>query len=210
MHAQAEDRCHRIGQSRQVNVFYADVSTAVDEAMMYLNFVKATNASIVLADGTEFGTNQDGSLSFKELAGLFGNLIRFLQATRRTRAAANYDSPLQPVGQAALAGAAENALKPKVRAKKEAAVKSEAGADQQPSVETPAEATTGVKSEELSSYDSWAAAMATPHAADVKPAYQPTTIASVGDAKPNALDDSDSDDDELFANMKPTFAAKPN
>lgn len=194
VHAQAEDRCHRIGQQKQVNVFFADVATTVDEAMAFINFAKATNASIILADGTQLGRNDDGSLSFKDLAGLFGNLIRHCRLLRQASASENYNAPLQPIGQAALEAAAENAIKPK----KKAAVKAEKKEPSSEEVESTAANVTSAAPE------SPARTSLLPERAEEPDWRQTAQYETLGTTNTLNLDDSD-DDDALFDDMTPTF-----
>lgn len=106
VHAQMQDRCHRIGQKRQVNVFFADVAATVDQAMAYLNTIKSVNATIILADGTELASRPEGALTYRELAGLFGNVIRALKTLRQASAKVEYNAPLLPVDYDVLAEAA--------------------------------------------------------------------------------------------------------
>lgn len=206
VHSQAEDRCHRIGQTAdKVNIFFADVATTVDEVMAFINLAKSTNASIILADGTEFSRNQDGALSYKDLAGLFGNLIRGVQSLRRARATGDlYNTPLSPIGQDTLEGLAERKPSPR----KKSAVKSETS-----------ESASAVKSELLasltgaptsttsatSSESSGSVAMEEDAVAALPPQPQHRYETLGGGTNVLLLsDDSDSDDD-LLDDVKPTF-----
>jgi hypothetical protein len=82
VHEQAQDRCHRLGQSKDVSVTYHDVSYTVDDVMRYLNDVKSANASIVLADGSSFGGAASAGVSYKDMTGLLGHGIRSILESR--------------------------------------------------------------------------------------------------------------------------------
>lgn len=189
------------GQQRQVNVFFADTAATVDEVMMLVNLIKARNASIILADGTEFSTNQDGSLNFKELAGLFGNLVRFVKNTRQLRAKDHFNAPLAVIGQSALEEAVENANKLMAQ-KKRAPVKSEPSTRQRPVEASPS--TAASMAAPVSSQPSEPSGLAgmQEEAVVEEPQHHYETIGRTNVL--NLSDDSD-DDDELFADMKPTF-----
>lgn len=75
VHAQAEDRCHRIGQTKDVHVQYFDCTATLDEAMYQLNEGKKNNSAILLADGFKVG--QAGQqLTYKDLSGLFMKVLK--------------------------------------------------------------------------------------------------------------------------------------
>lgn len=79
VHAQAEDRCHRIGQSKDVNVVYFDCAATIHEAMAHMNKIKSANAAVLFADGDRY----DGSLSYIELSGAFRRFTSGVQAHRK-------------------------------------------------------------------------------------------------------------------------------
>jgi hypothetical protein len=183
VHAQAQDRCHRIGQTKPVYVFFADVAMTVDQVMGYLNLIKSMNAFIILADGTELAATPEGVLSYKELAGLFGNLIRAVKLLRQARAKEYYNLPLPPVGHDVLA---EAAAKKATRSKP--AVKSEPAEPSAAAEPVPAKASS---SEEL----------------EIEPPQPQHHYETIGKTNVLALSDSD-DDDSLFDDMQPTFKSR--
>jgi len=65
---QCEDRAYRLGQKRDVDITYHDVSYTIDDVMRYINDSKTENATIILADGSKLTASTAG-LSFKELSG---------------------------------------------------------------------------------------------------------------------------------------------
>jgi hypothetical protein len=80
VHKQAEDRCHRIGQTKDVNVVYFDCAAWVDEVMVQVNKRKQENSVVLLADGFEIGQQQ--GLSYNDLPGLLGNLLAVVRSHR--------------------------------------------------------------------------------------------------------------------------------
>jgi len=80
---QAEDRCHRLGQTKNVFIQYFDCNSTIDQAMVEINHVKYNNSKILLSDGFEVGTNGSKRISYTELTGLITGLIRTIQAHRR-------------------------------------------------------------------------------------------------------------------------------
>jgi len=72
VHSQARDRCHRIGQKKEVEVAFFDNSGSVDEVMRLVNKFKAQNAKVVLSDGTDLGDLGGNALNYMELSGLLG------------------------------------------------------------------------------------------------------------------------------------------
>lgn len=82
VHDQAQDRCHRIKQTKEVKVVFHDCSKTVDEVMAYVNRVKSTNASIVLADGTTLGQTI-GGIKFKDMTGEIGKLLGTVRSQRQ-------------------------------------------------------------------------------------------------------------------------------
>eukprot|EP00977_Amphora_coffeiformis_P000601 scaffold134_cov94-Amphora_coffeaeformis.AAC.7 len=81
VHLQAEDRCHRIGQPKTVNIKYFDCNATLDEAMFQLNEGKKNNSAILLADGFKIGqTGQQ--VTYKDLSGLFSKCLREVRAFR--------------------------------------------------------------------------------------------------------------------------------
>ena len=97
VHQQAQDRCHRIGQTKNVFVAYLDNVRTFDAVMAYINKLKATNASVLLADGTELGAAAAAGLSYQELSGMIGRLIRVARAERGLAAKEHYNAPIPPL-----------------------------------------------------------------------------------------------------------------
>jgi len=194
VHAQAQDRCHRIGQKHSsVNVFFADVATTVDEVMAYLNLVKSTNAKILLADGSEMARTAEGGVSFQDLAGMVGDLVRAVKSLRQARAREHYDSPLPFLGDEIILAqvAAQKALRRNHLVKPEK-TKPSSGALASSSV------TSAPGSSETSS---WADTMDTEDEFVQQPQH---LYATIGNTSVLYLSDSD-DDDSLFDDMSPTF-----
>mmetsp|Transcript_63633 Transcript_63633/g.74544 ORF Transcript_63633/g.74544 Transcript_63633/m.74544 type:complete len:491 (+) Transcript_63633:184-1656(+) len=98
VHDQAQDRCHRIGQEREVRVVYNDVSMTVDEVMANINSLKSTNASVILADGSMLGSQQK-ALGYNELSGVIGKKMHQIREERYKHLAEspeNMNLPLPP------------------------------------------------------------------------------------------------------------------
>lgn len=196
VHAQAQDRCHRIGQKHSsVNVIFADVSTTVDEVMRHLNDTKSTNAKILLADGSELARTPEGSLSFRDLAGMVGDLVRAVQALRRQKAGANYNAPLDLLGDESILAQveAQKALR------KRPSVKSEKKESSSAALAESEAASAGVASSGTSSEADTTAE------ASVHPPQPQHQYATIGGTSVVNLSDSDDDDDSLFDDMTPTF-----
>ncbi|EGB10104.1 hypothetical protein AURANDRAFT_15050, partial [Aureococcus anophagefferens] len=49
VHFQAQARCHRIGQDKEVDVSFFDATCTLDEVMAEINKLKEGNADVVLA-----------------------------------------------------------------------------------------------------------------------------------------------------------------
>ncbi|KAL7563119.1 hypothetical protein ACA910_012302 [Epithemia clementina (nom. ined.)] len=98
VHQQAEDRCHRLGQKKDVTVRYFDCAATIDEAMRVINNAKEQNSQILLADGVELGTT-GGSVSYTDISGLVSRLLALIQNHRRNflRDPCNKDLPIPPV-----------------------------------------------------------------------------------------------------------------
>lgn len=104
VHAQAEDRCHRLKQTKQTFIKYFDANMTVDQVrldqmcvnyyvlyryltlssvqtanqvMASINIKKKNNATVLLADGTEIGSAQS-NISYKELGGIIGSMMKSL------------------------------------------------------------------------------------------------------------------------------------
>ena len=75
VHSQAEDRCHRIGQTKDVHITYFDCTATLDEAMFQLNEGKKNNSAILLADGSKIGQASQ-QLTYKDLSGLFMRVLK--------------------------------------------------------------------------------------------------------------------------------------
>lgn len=76
VHAQAEDRCHRIGQEKNVHITYFDCATTLDEVMFHINKIKKANSAIILADGTKIGNDRQ-NMSYRELAGVLTSKLKY-------------------------------------------------------------------------------------------------------------------------------------
>ena len=80
-----QDRAHRIGQNKDVQVRFLDAKFSIDVVMKEMNESKASNAKIVLADGSEIGSSCGGSTPcFKDLSRL---LLKSLKDIRQERIA---------------------------------------------------------------------------------------------------------------------------
>jgi hypothetical protein len=99
VHHQAEDRCYRIGQTKNVQIAYCDNAMTVDEVMCAIHELKSNNATILLADGTSMGVHQS-ALSYSDLSGRIGCMMRSMGLQRRAHAAVHGpDAPHPPVNQ---------------------------------------------------------------------------------------------------------------
>ena len=78
---QCEDRCHRLGATKPVDITYHDVSMTIDDVMKQINDVKSTNATILLADGSKLATATAG-LSFSDVSGKLGDAVRASKNSR--------------------------------------------------------------------------------------------------------------------------------
>lgn len=117
--------------------------------MAYLNLVKSTNAAIVLADGSEIARTPEGNLSYRELAGMVGDLVRAVRFLRQTRAREQYNSPLGLLGDQAILAQVAAAKKPA----RTRAVKSEEGGDSKNSSASPEAAAAAAPSSSASALD---------------------------------------------------------
>ena len=95
VHDQAESRCHRIGQKKQVNIGYLDTNFTIDIVMKRINVLKEGNASVILADGTSLGDTR-WSLGYRSVSGVIGETMKALQAMRKQAIDDNGDAPLPP------------------------------------------------------------------------------------------------------------------
>lgn len=193
------NRCHRIGQlAATEKIFFADVATTVDEVMAYLNLIKANNATIVLADGSEIARTTQGNLTYKDLAGMVGDLVRAVRSLRQVRARDQYGSPLTLLGDDVILAQVE-AAKESAKAKKESE-----GDDSKTCSNT---ASAGVTSSS-SSLGSDAEA----EDVEEKPRQIPTSkyqYATLGQTIVLDISD-DSDDDDFLDDVKPTFKSAGN
>lgn len=82
VHDQAESRCHRIGQTKEVKIAYLDTSLTVDIVMKRVNELKEGNAGVLLADGTSLGDRW--SLGYQNLSGVIGNTLKAIVMMRRS------------------------------------------------------------------------------------------------------------------------------
>jgi len=96
VHTQAEDRCHRIGQKKDVHITYFDCSATLDEAMYTLNEAKKTNSAILLADGLQVGLAGQ-QLSYEDLSGLFMHALKGYQSFRNEWLSADPNNAQNPI-----------------------------------------------------------------------------------------------------------------
>jgi hypothetical protein len=111
VHAQAQDRCHRIGQEKEVGVTFFDDAMTVDQVMAFLNSMKSTNATILLADGSEMGASATTGLSYKNLSGMIANMIRAVRSARHSFSKEHYNMQLPPLEECILVEAMEQKRK---------------------------------------------------------------------------------------------------
>ena len=111
VHAQAQDRCHRIGQEKEVGVTFFDDAMTVDQVMAFLNSMKSTNATILLADGSEMGASATTGLSYKNLSGMIANMIRAVRSARHSFSKEHYNMQLPPLEESILVEAMEQKRK---------------------------------------------------------------------------------------------------
>lgn len=111
VHAQAQDRCHRIGQEKEVGVTFFDDAMTVDQVMAFLNSMKSTNATILLADGSEMGASATTGLSYKDLSGMIANMIRAVRSARHSFSKEHYNMQLPPLEESILVEAMEQKRK---------------------------------------------------------------------------------------------------
>lgn len=163
--------------------------------MAYLNFIKSTNAAIVLADGSEIARTPEGGMSYQELAGMVGDLVRAIRFLRQTRAREHYNSPLGLLGNEAILAQVAAAKKP---AKTKKVAKSEQEGDSESSASTSETASAA----EPSSSASPSVGNAILEAANEMPVshYQYATL-----GRSSVLDLSDDSDDDLLDDTVPTF-----
>ena len=97
VHDQAEDRCHRIGQKKNVFVSYFDASATVDQAMVHINNVKKANAVTLLADGIDVGSGGQ-NLTYEDLSGTLSSVVSGIRAYRNAFLAqsGNGNLPIPP------------------------------------------------------------------------------------------------------------------
>ena len=105
VHQQAEDRCHRLGQTKKVTIQYFDCAATIDEVMNAINKVKQQNSAILLADGVELGTS-GGNVSYTELSGLVRRLLALIQNHRKAflRDTSNENLPIPPIPDTVMEG----------------------------------------------------------------------------------------------------------
>ncbi|KAK7249318.1 hypothetical protein SO694_00047228 [Aureococcus anophagefferens] len=83
VHFQAQARCHRIGQDKEVDVSFFDATCTLDEVMAEINKLKEGNADVVLADGSAVGAPAAGALTFADLTGVLGKKLKEIAARRQ-------------------------------------------------------------------------------------------------------------------------------
>jgi len=113
VHDQAESRCHRIGQKKEVNIAYLDINCTIDIVMKRINVLKEGNASVILADGTSLGDRW--SLGYKNVSGVIGNTLKALRDKRNEAIKSNGDAPLPPYVEPDLEIKLEEATKAKMK-----------------------------------------------------------------------------------------------
>ena len=92
-----QDRAHRIGQNKDVQVRFLDAKFSIDVVMKEMNESKASNAKIVLADGSEIGSSCGGSTPcFKDLSRLLLSSLKNIQQMRMAYFASNSPMPSPP------------------------------------------------------------------------------------------------------------------
>jgi hypothetical protein len=178
VHAQAEDRCHRIGQEKKVSVAFFDNAMTVDQVMAFLNLKKSANASLILADGSEMGMSATTGLSYQDLSGMIGDMIRAVRSARHLFSKENYNMQLPPLEEVVLTEAMEQ------KGKRVKPVMPEPNA-------SPAAST--ASGAELSATSS------KPNLEDFKTIGNQNLFVDL-------LESDDDDDDSLLGNMEPTFA----
>jgi len=91
VHEQCEDRCHRIGQKKDVEVVYHDMPLTLDDTMRYINVTKKDNASLVLSDSVALS---DARVNFKDISGFLGKAVSALREAREGRTSSSAESIL--------------------------------------------------------------------------------------------------------------------
>lgn len=115
VHDQAESRCHRIGQKKDVNIAYLDINFTIDIVMKRINILKEGNANVILADGTSLGDRW--SLGYQNVSGVIGNTMKALREMREKAIKENGDAPLPPYVESDLEMHLGEMTKPKAEVK---------------------------------------------------------------------------------------------
>lgn len=113
VHDQAESRCHRIGQKKDVNIAYLDINFTIDVVMKRINILKEGNANVILADGTSLGDRW--SLGYRNVSGVIGNTLNALRDMRDQAIQSNGDDPLPPYVESDLEEKLAATTKPKAK-----------------------------------------------------------------------------------------------
>ena len=100
VHDQAESRCHRLGQEKEVNIAYLDINFTIDIVMKRINVLKEGNASVILADGTSLGDRW--SLGYRNVSGVIGETMQALLVMREQAIKINGNAPLPPYNESDL------------------------------------------------------------------------------------------------------------
>lgn len=102
VHAQAEDRAHRLGQEKPVEVVYFDCAGTIDESMAMINLMKKDNSAVLLADGFEIGNLQ--GLSYNDLSGFLGKSLTEIRRYRHEwlSTKGNNEKPIPPLDREAM------------------------------------------------------------------------------------------------------------
>lgn len=194
VHDQAESRCHRIGQTKPVNVSYLDASCTIDDVMKKINQLKEANADLVLADGKSIGIGS--TINYYQLVnGILGELVKSFQQLRLSMIAENavHGDPDAPL----VFNGSEEDLERKLqemRRRSMTAIKNEESSDEDDGDDA---------EDNRSSTDSM---LSISHAADSKPKSKKSPSSrSLGLDFASDEDKDDSDDDELFSDSKLMF-----
>lgn len=129
VHSQAEDRCHRLRQTKEVQVKYFDTYMTVDEVMAYINNVKRNNATVLLADGGDIGASQNG-IKYRDLAGAIGNMMKTVSAERRKYDVCHPGKAYEPISESSLSGALDETEATNIAKGKEESIKAKIERDQ--------------------------------------------------------------------------------
>ena len=94
---QCEDRCHRLGQTKDVDITYHDVSMTIDDVLRQINITKATNAMILLSNGVSLASAATAGLSYADASGQLGSAVSACRNERVQYIMSNPKSMNQPL-----------------------------------------------------------------------------------------------------------------